>query len=273
MMNLVASLFSICLIVSAQVTAQEKGSAPPRIWIFNGLPGDEIHHAFYEKNLSDIRKSLNSRFKIPDQNISVFYGPREAGYDGAATRENVLAALEEVVKQGGGEKAGPVWLIFQGHANRIPGGANFNLPGPDLSARDIARALKDFPKEQPLVIIATTAAASDFLTALSAPGRIVIAASVARDPVSETEFPLAFSAALAAPDTDRNKDGAVSAEELFLFAKQRVIEIYESEGYMIREHAQLDGNGDGKGTQRPAEEDAGPAAKVALRIPKGSQFE
>ena len=30
----------------------------PRILIFNGMPGDEAHHHFFEKNLGDLRQTL-----------------------------------------------------------------------------------------------------------------------------------------------------------------------------------------------------------------------
>ena len=246
---------------------------PPRVWIFNGLPGDEEHHHFFENNLGEIRKTLLTRFRIPAENITVLYGPKEAGYDGTATRENVLAELKEMLAHAQTEKAAPVWIILHGHANRIPGGANLNLPGPDLSSSALALALKNFPKKTPLVIVATTAAASDFLRALSGPGRIIIAATHHRDPVSETEFPRAFAEALSDPETDADKNGFVTALELFQSCRQRVLKIYEKEGYMVREHAQLDGNGDGKGTQRPAPEDADPAAKIALAIPRKSKFD
>lgn len=245
----------------------------PRIWIFNGLPGDDEHHQFFEKNLADIRKSLVVHFKIPPQNISVLYGPKEAGYDGAATRQNILSEFEKIVAYGKSASTSPVWIIFQGHANRIPGDANLNLPGPDLSATDIARALKDFPAETPLVILATTTAASDFLRALSAPGRIIISATEQLDPISETDFPEALAAILAEKGTDVDNNNDISALEIFRACQERVLKIYESGGFMVREHAQLDGNGDGKGTQRPAPEDAEPASKISLKIPKETRFD
>ena len=49
-------------------------------------------------------------------------------------------------------------------------------------------------------------------------------------------------------------------------AQHGVNQIYEKQGFMIKEHAQLDGNGDGRGTQRPAPLDAEPAQKVGLQI-------
>ncbi len=269
---------SLMLAMPAEGTGTEAGVSGgenqiPRVLIFNGLPGDEEHHRFFEENLGAIRSALLRRFRLPPERVRVFYGPESAGYEGVATRERVLAELEAAVARARDGDASPVWLIFHGHANRIPGGANLNLPGPDLSSLDLRRALGSFPEKTPLVILATTASSADFLKALSAPGRIVIAATGQRDPESETEFPVALAAALDDPETDGDEDGTVTVLELFRACQKRVLEIYESEGFMVREHAQLDGNGDGRGTQRPADEDAEPASRVALLIPGGKRFD
>ena len=40
-----------------------------------------------------------------------------------------------------------------------------------------------------------------------------------------------------------------------------------TEKFMVKEHAQLDGNGDGRASQRPSPEDAEPAKAVGLRLP------
>lgn len=259
--------------LSATALFSSANESAPRIWIFNGLPGDEEHHQFFEKNLAAIRKAFTNRFQIPAENISILYGPKEAGYLNTASRENVLTELEKIVQHSQKPDASPVWIIFHGHANRIPGGANLNLPGPDLSSKDIARALHKFSTESTLVILATTAASSDFLRDLSGPGRIVIAANSPKDPVSEPDFPLGLSMALASAELDADKDNLVSVLELFRACKQQILSLYESQGYMVREHAQLDGNGDGRGTQRPASEDGDPASKVTLPIPQLSKFE
>ena len=97
---------------------------------------------------------------------------------------------------------------------------------------------------------------------------MIIAASTAADPENETEFPEALAAALEAPATDTNHDGTVSVAELFLACHAGVQQIYQKQGYLIKEHAQLDGNGDGRATQRPAPLDAEPAALVGLRVVK-----
>ena len=53
--------------------------------------------------------------------------------------------------------------------------------------------------------------------------------------------------------------------EIFQETNRRVRESYEMGEFIQTERALLDGNGDDKGTARPAEKDAGPARKFGLR--------
>ena len=91
-------------------------------------------------------------------------------------------------------------------------------------------------------------------------------ATTPKDPENETDFPEALALALQSATTDSNGDGLVSVTELFLACHAHVQQIYTRGGFMIKEHAQLDGNGDGRGTQRPSPADAEPAASVGLRL-------
>ena len=267
----------VCLmLMHAACHGQEPAAKPPintatpRVWIFNGTPGDDEHHEFYEANLQSLRTSLTKRFAVPAANITVLYGPKNAGYDGPCTREALLAELEKVVAHAKTAGAGPVWIILEGHANPVPGGAMFNLPGPDVSMREIGDALKGCPPQVPLVVLGTTTVSTDMMKRLSGPGRYVITASSAGDKESETEFPRALAQALAADASDANHDGVLSITELFLATNEAVLAIYKQGDYIVTEHAQLDGNGDGKGTQRPAQEDAEPAERIGLAIGGGS---
>lgn len=259
-------LVAFVWLLTASITSIAQEGSAPHVWIFNGTPGDDEHHVFYEKNIERLRKTFTGRFGIPAQNLTVLYGPKEAGYDGHCTREALLAELAKVVAHTHQPTAGTAWVIFQGHANRIAGGANFNLPGQDVSARDIGEALKSAAPNASIVVLATTACSGAFVRPLSAPGRMIIAATNPADPENETEFPQALADALEAPATDANKDGTVSVTELFLACHAQVQRIYQQQGFLIKEHAQLDGNGDGRATQRPAPLDAEPAALVGLRI-------
>jgi hypothetical protein len=267
---------ALCL-TALHVHAQEPAPAPapvaptslPRVWIFNGAPGDDEHHEFYEKHLAMMRKALTSRFALPADHVRVLYGPKDAGYEGPCTREAMLAELAGIVAHSKTPGAGPAWIILQGHANPVAGGAMFNLPGPDLSMREIGEALKGAAPEVPMVIIGTTTASADLVKRASGPGRCVLTATTAGDKENETEFPQALAESLAEPATDTNRDGLVSLTELFLATNAAVLKLYNAGNFIVKEHAQLDGNGDGKASQRPAPEDAEPASRIGFRTGGG----
>ena len=241
-------------------------ASAPRIWIFNGTPGDDEHHAFYEKNLGALRKTFTERYAVPAAQTTVLYGPQSAGYDGPCTREAMLAELAKVTAHTKQPDAAPVWIILQGHANPITGGAMFNLPGPDLSMREIGDALKEANPAVPIVVLGTTTCSADLVKRLSGPGRMVMTATTVGDKENETEFPAALAEALAADASDTNGDHILSVTELFQATSAAVLRIYETGNFVVKEHAQLDGNGDGKATQRPAPEDAKPADILGLAI-------
>ena len=238
--------------------------AGPKIWIFGGDPGDEEHHALYQKHLTSLRKIFNTTYGIAAKDLKIFYGPKDAGYDGVCTKEAFLAELKQAAAAT--REKTPVWIILQGHANSIPGGVLFNLPGADASAREIGEALEGAAPETPMVILATTAASEQYLRPLAAPGRIVITANSSGDPENQTDFPLALTTALEAKETDADHDGVVSVTELFKACHARIEAMCAKEGFMVREHPQMDGNGDGRATRRPAIVDAEPASKTGLRI-------
>lgn len=245
--------------------------AGPKIWIFNGDPGDELHHEKFEKNLAALKKSFTGTYAIPEKDVKIFYGPKEAGYDGICSKENVLAELKEAVAATKDKDCTTVWIILLGHANSIPGSSLFNLPGPDLSPREFAEALKEAAADKPLVFINTTTASEPYVKALAAPSRFVITANSRGDAETETDYPQALTTALAEHATsDANKDGFLSVAELFQAAHAKLETTLTAGGYVIQEHSQLDGNGDGQATRRPAAIDGEPASTVGLRVGGGS---
>src|SRR5678815_2786035 len=109
--------FAALIAASTCAVAQSETAAPePRVGIFNGTPGDDEHHTFYEKNIARLRKAFTGRFGIPAENLTVLYGPQSAGYDGACARETLLTELAKAAESTHQPNAAPVWLIFQGHA-------------------------------------------------------------------------------------------------------------------------------------------------------------
>ena len=89
------------------------------------------------------------------------------------------------------------------------------------------------------------------MSALAAPGRVVITATRSGYELNATRFGNYLARAVADPAADLDKDGQTSLLEAYLWAARQTQQFYKEQGRMMTEHALLDDNGDGLGT--PAE--------------------
>ena len=167
---------------------------------------------------------------------------------GRSARDEIGRQLAELAAAH--SRGDPLTVVLIGHGSAGGGqGARFNLPGPDLAPEDLAPMLDAFDGS-PVTVAHLGSAAGGFVPALSAPGRIVLAASRAHE-TNETRFPRHFVAAFAGGGADRNRDDRLSALEVFEFARSEVEREYEREGLLRTEHPLLDDNGDGEGSGAP----------------------
>lgn len=141
----------------------------------------------------------------------------------------------------------PLWIVLIGHGTFDGQQARFNLRGPDLTAGELAGLLSPF--QRPLVIINTASASAPFMAGLSGTNRIVVTATRSGHEQNLTRFGLFLAESLDSPGSDLDHDGQVSLLEAFLAGSRKVAEFYRTEGRLATEHALLDDNGDGHGTQ------------------------
>jgi hypothetical protein len=170
---------------------------------------------------------------------------RVIGQDAAPPPDD-RARLLTVLAEEAARPAGELWLVFLGHGTFDGKTAKFNLRGPDLSAEDLAAALK--PCHRPLAVIQCASASGPFLPALSAPGRVIITATRSGYEASFARLGGYLARAIADPAADLDHDGQVSLLEAFLLAARQVDQFYKEQGRLMTEHALLDDNGDGLGT-------------------------
>ena len=170
---------------------------------------------------------------------------RIIGQDAAASSDD-KSSLLDVLAEEITRPAGELWLVFIGHGTYDGRAAKFNLRGPDLSAQELAAALK--PCRRPLVVIQCASASGPFLPALSAPGRVIITATRSGSEVNFARFGGYLAHAIGDPAADLDHDGQVSLLEAFLLASRQVDQFYRDQGRLMTEHALLDDNGDGLGT-------------------------
>ncbi|MEO7676708.1 MAG: hypothetical protein ABIV39_08105 [Verrucomicrobiota bacterium] len=154
----------------------------------------------------------------------------------------LLKILAEETAIPGGE----LWLVFIGHGTFDGRSAKFNLRGQDISAEELAAVLK--PCHRALAIVNGASASGPYLTALSAPGRVIITATKSGHELNATRFGTYFARAIGDSADDLDKDGQTSLLEAYLVASRQVEQFYKEEGRLATEHSLLDDNGDGLGT-------------------------
>ena len=159
---------------------------------------------------------------------------------------NDLARLQERLSSL--PRAGePLWLVFIGHGTFDGKEAKFNLRGPDLSAGGLAKALD--PMTRTVVIINTSSSSAPFMNVLSRSNRVIITATRSGHEQNFARLGEYLSESIRSPHADLDKDGQTSLLEAFVLAARQTADFYRNEGRLATEHALLDDNADGLGTQ------------------------
>lgn len=136
-------------------------------------------------------------------------------------------------------------LILIGHGSFDGIEYKFNLPGPDVTATEIA-AMCDRIASRRQLIVDTTSASGGAMQTLEKPGRAVIAATKSGTEKNATVFARYWVDALEDPSTDADKSDSVSAMEAFLYATKKTAAFYDAEKRLATEHAVFNDSGHGE---------------------------
>ncbi len=159
-------------------------------------------------------------------------------------RETIRAVLEKAASAVGPED--DLFLYLIGHGSHWRQVSRFHIPGPDLTADDLAAWLTAF-RARNIVIINAASCSAGFINKLSAPGRIICTATRSVDERNATEFMEYFLQGLEDGSADQNRDERISVLEATRQAAALTEAFYVGRGLLATEHALLDDNGDGRG--------------------------
>ena len=233
-------------------TAAAAQAQQTHLLVIAGLGGDPAYTERFHAWATTLVAAATERHGVPAGNVT-YLGERTdldpAAISERSTRENVAAAIEALAARA--DPADHVAIVLFGHGS-FTDAARINLPGRDPSAADFAPLL-DRLDVQRLTFVNTASASGPFVEALSGAGRIVMTATRNGRERNATLFGGYFVEAFAdgAEEADQDRNDRVSMLEAFIYARRMVTAAYEAEGTLLTEHALLDDDGDGVGTDAP----------------------
>lgn len=169
-----------------------------------------------------------------------------------ATREKLRAVLEQAVTDCGPNDSFVLMLI--GHGSYDGYDYKFNLPGPDITAAELAGILNRLRAARQLVVVMTSASGGALET-LRREGRVLVVATKSGTQKNATVFARFWAEALRDPAADTDKNEAITALEAFRYASQKTAAFYESQKRLATEHPLLEDTGKGEGVRNPAVEE------------------
>jgi hypothetical protein len=205
-----------------------------------GLGGEPEYEQRFTGWASDLDKIFKSE---PASQVTTLSGA-------STTRAAIQTRLGELAKQT--KPDDHLVLLLIGHGSFDESDYKFNIPGPDITATELAALLDKIPAQQ--VVIDMTSASGGALPILQKPKRIVITATKAGTEKNATVFPRYFIEALHDPAADADKNEVITALEAFRYAEGKTAKFYEDLKRLATEHALLEDAGKGEGVKAPTVE-------------------
>jgi len=165
------------------------------------------------------------------------------GADARSTRDNVSKALSDLASKAGANDE--IFIVLIGHGAFDGKQGTFNLGGPDLTADDYATLLGAF-KTQRIVFVNTASSSGAFLAPLAGPARTIVTATRTGGERNETRFAEHFVTAWNTESADSDRNGRISVQEAFEYARLNVEASYKQTGHIPTEHPTLDDSSEGK---------------------------
>jgi len=245
-----------CCTACAGICARAAQAAPYYVTVA-GLGGEPD----YEQRFTALAKDLDKLFKAAASDVHVY---TLTGAD--ATKAHLTDTLAQIAHEAKPEDE--FTLVLIGHGSYDGEEYKFNLPGPDISAEDLAILCDRIPAKRQL-IVNTTSASGGSIGALQRPGRIVIAATKTGTEKNATVFARYWVDALRDGSADTDKNESISALEAFVYADRKTAAFYELQKRLATEHPVFEDTGK-KEAVRAASTESGEgqlaASFVVLRL-------
>lgn len=208
-----------------------------------GLGGAPEYDAQFAKWAQELEHELNASAETHVITLS----------GAGSSKQQVEQALNKVARESTAADSFGLFLIGHGSFDGVD--YKINLPGPDMTAAELAKALNSIPSRRQLVVNMTSCAGAS-LAALAKKDRVVISATKSGTEKNAPVFARYWIDALHDPSADTDKNGSISALEAFRYADRKTAAYFESEKLLATEHAVMTDTASATGVRDPKPENS-----------------
>ncbi len=217
------------------------------VLIVSGISRDPNDQAACNQSVQALREYLLNRMHVDPQRLIVLTPDAPPASSVQSTASQISRAVDAFASTVGASDKFVFYYI--GQANAAGDNLRFNLPGSDITQKELAGWLGRVKAGTQLVVLDCPCAALAAKT-LAAANRVIVCASAATQ-VYGTQFSPHFVHALGRPQTDANNDGEVSLLEAFTETAKQIEQWYRQKELLPTETPCLEDNGDGAPSERP----------------------
>ena len=223
-----------------------------------GLPGDEEHRERLTEACNKILAAAGPVMGIAADRVRVLAGDEsmrdalERGDGGGiCTGETIPLALDQLAAEVQADDA--CWVFLLGHSQLYDARSCFNIAGPDVDQDQFASWAEGLRCSEQVFVL-TMPLSGFWIKPLAGDRRLIISATEADLEFTGTEMPYALADVLAGDAQhqileDLDHDGAVSLLDLYLATCLEIRGRFRAIERLQTEHAQLEDNGDGRGSE------------------------
>jgi len=205
-----------------------------------GLGGEAEYEQRFSGWASDLTKLLKAE---PNSKIETLSGKD-------ATKPNIEAKMREAAAASKPDDEFVLMLI--GHGTYDDQDYKFNIPGPDISAKELSALLDKIQARQAVILM--TSCSGGAIPALQKPKRVLVTATKSGTEKNATIFARYFIEALRDKDADTDKSEIITVSEAFHYAEQKTAKFFEAQKRLATEHALIEDTGKGEGVKDPSPE-------------------
>ena len=213
--------------------------------IISGSGGEELYSERFGDWSQRLRTVLIEQCGHRSENVRLLDERGEIS-DGISSMDGIRKVFGEFSRQVTARD--DVFVFLMGHGSYRRQVAKLNIPGPDLTAKDLDVLLDMLPARR-VVVVNGASMSAPFVNVLSDKGRIVCASTRSIDQRNATRFMGFFVQALEDGSADQDRDERISVLEICKQASSLTDAWFLGEGMIVTENAILDDDGDGRGTR------------------------